>query len=159
MDLFLINPDLKNKMILQIIFAWIYSHIFEYVSHKYFLHNHRRFLFAFKNHFGKHHKISRKNDMKDESYKNILSSRFEIYSLLAVSLIHLPVVFFFPAAYVTLVFCLLMYYFIHRKSHTDIVWGKKWLPWHYAHHMGIDQHKNWGVRLPIIDIIMKTSDF
>jgi len=146
-------------MILQIIFAWFYSHIFEYAAHKYFLHDHRRFRFAFKNHFGKHHKISRKNDMKDESYKNILSSRFEIYSLLVVSLIHLPIVFFFPAAYGTLVFCLLTYYALHRKSHIDVGWGKKWMPWHYAHHMGKDQHKNWGVRLPIIDMVLKTSHF
>jgi len=146
-------------MILQIIFAWLYSHIFEYIAHKHFLHDHRRFKFAFKNHFGKHHKISRKNNMYDESYRSVLSSRFEIYSLLMVSVIHIPVVFFFPIAYATLVFCLLGYYLVHRKSHTDIEWGKKWIPWHYAHHMGIDQHKNWGVRLPIIDIIMKTSNY
>jgi hypothetical protein len=25
--------------------------------------------------------------------------------------------------------------------------------------MGPDQHKNWGVRLPIIDLLMGTSDF
>ena len=97
--------------------------------------------------------------MYDESYRSVLSSRFEIYSLLMVSVIHIPVVFFFPIAYATLVFCLLGYYLVHRKSHTDIEWGKKWIPWHYAHHMGIDQHKNWGVRLPIIDIIMKTSNY
>lgn len=146
-------------MILQIIFAWFYSHIFEYIAHKHFLHDHRKFKFAFKNHFGKHHRVSRKNGMYDEAYSSILSSRFEIYSLLIVSLIHLPVVFFFPIAYLTLVACLLTYYIMHRKSHIDVSWGKKWMPWHYEHHMGVDQHKNWGVRLPIIDMIFKTSDF
>ena len=30
------------------------------------------------------------------------------------------------------------------------------MPWHYDHHMGKNQHMNWGVRLPIIDLIMKT---
>ena len=44
-----------------------------------------------------------------------------------------------------------MYYTMHRKSHIDVAWGKKWMPWHYEHHMGKDQHKNWGVRLPVFD--------
>lgn len=146
-------------MILQIIFAWFYSHIFEYIAHKHFLHNHKKFRFAFRNHFAKHHRTSRKNGMYDEAYCSILSSKFEVYSLVIVSLVHLPVVFLFPAAYFTLVACLMTYYVMHRKSHLDVEWGKKWLPWHYEHHMGLDQHKNWGVRLPIIDILLNTSDF
>ena len=146
-------------MILQIIIAWFYSHIFEYVVHKYLLHNHKRFFFAFKNHFGKHHKIARKNDMYDHNYNSIISSKFEICGLLIAALIHLPILFFFPYAYYTLVFALITYYIVHRKSHTDVLWGKKWLPWHYAHHMDLNQHINWGVRLPIIDMLTKTSDF
>jgi len=146
-------------MILQIIIAWLYSHLFEYIAHKYFLHDHRRFKFAFKNHFGKHHRVARKNEMYDETYESVISSKFEVTGLMIISLIHLPVAFFFPVAYVTLVLCLFSYYILHRRSHTHVMWGKKWLPWHYEHHMGIDQHKNWGVRLPIIDMILRTSDF
>jgi sterol desaturase/sphingolipid hydroxylase (fatty acid hydroxylase superfamily) len=146
-------------MLLQIFLAWFYSHVFEYVAHKYLLHNHKKFRFAFKNHFGKHHKISRKNEMRDSAYESILSSRFEIYSLLGASLIHFPAALFFPFAYLTLLLCLINYYILHRKSHLDVEWSKKWLPWHYAHHMGKDQHKNWGVRLPVVDMILKTSNF
>jgi len=97
--------------------------------------------------------------MYDKGYESVLSSRFEIYSLLGASLIHFPVALFFPFAYLTLLLCLINYYILHRKSHTDVKWGKKWMPWHYAHHMGKDQHKNWGVRLPVVDMILKTSNF
>ncbi len=140
-------------MIAQIILAWIYGHTFEYVAHKYFLHNHKKFKFAFKNHFSKHHKVARKNEMYDEAYENLLSSKFEILGLLTAAILHLPILVLFPYAYITLLFSLISYYVLHRKSHTDVVWGKRWMPWHYEHHMGKDQHRNWGVRLPIIDIV------
>ncbi len=146
-------------IIAQIFVAWVYSHIFEYVAHRYFLHNHKLFKFAFKNHFATHHRISRKNEMYDEAYESLLSSRFEIISLLITAVLHIPVVFIFPWAYATLVFSVSMYYALHRKSHTDVEWGKRWLPWHYEHHMGKDQHMNWGVRLPIVDYIMGTSRY
>lgn len=97
--------------------------------------------------------------MYDSSYSNIFSSRFEVYSLIIASVLHFPLVFVFPWAYLTLIISLFSYYFVHKKSHIDVEWGKKWIPWHYAHHMGKDQHKNWGVRLPIIDMILNTSDF
>jgi len=143
-------------MMAQIILAWVYGHTFEYVTHKYFLHNHKKFKFAFKNHFGKHHKVARKNEMYDEAYENLLSSKFEILGLIIAAILHLPVLVFFPYAYIVLLFSLISYYVLHRKSHTNVAWGKRWMPWHYEHHMGKDQHKNWGVRLPIVDI---TYDF
>lgn len=146
-------------MLYQIILALLYGHIFEYVIHKYFLHNRKRFYFAFKNHFGEHHRVARKNGMYDSSYKSIFSSKFEILSLLFAAIAHLPILYFFPYFYLTLLFELLSYYLIHRKSHLNVEWSKKWLPWHYAHHMGKDQNKNWGVRLPIFDLIFKTDDF
>ena len=97
--------------------------------------------------------------MYDESYNNIFSSRFEVYSLLIASFVHSPLIFIFPWSYATLIASLSIYYFVHRKSHIDVEWGKKWIPWHYAHHMNKDQHKNWGVRLPIVDMVFKTSDY
>ena len=145
-------------IVLQIFAAWVYGHILEYVAHRYFLHNHKKFKFAFKNHFATHHKISRKNEMYDSNYENAISSKFEILSLSIAAVLHAPLVIFFPWSYGTLVFSALMYYILHRKAHTDVEWGKKWLPWHYAHHMGRDQHKNWGVRLPIVDHVLGTRE-
>jgi len=97
--------------------------------------------------------------MYDPGYESVVSSWFEIEALTIAAFIHFPVIFFFPASYLTLVISLVSYYLLHRKSHLNVEWGKKWMPWHYAHHMGPDQNKNWGVRLPIIDLLMRTSDF
>lgn len=141
----------------QILVAWVYGHIFEYVAHRYILHNSKFFKKQFKQHFGQHHKVSRKNKMYDSAYESLISSKFECISLFLVSLIHLPVLFFFPYAYATLVVSTLLYYFLHRKAHTDTSWGKKWLPWHHDHHMGKNQHLNWGVRLPVIDYLLGTN--
>lgn len=154
-----LNIHSDKKMITQIIIAWIWGHILEYLAHKYLLHDRRRFPFAFKNHFQKHHRAARKNQMYDPGYESVVSSWFEIEALTIAAFIHFPIIFFFPAAYLTLVMSLVSYYLLHRKSHLNVEWGKKWMPWHYAHHMGPDQNKNWGVRLPIIDLLMRTSDF
>ena len=44
------------------------------------------FKFAFKNHFKNHHGVARKNQMRDDGYKELLgeSSRFEITALSAL---------------------------------------------------------------------------
>ena len=138
---------------LQIILGWFYGHTAEYFLHKHVLHNHKRFKGPFKRHFGTHHRIARQNKMYDENYLKITknSSAFEVIGLSLLLLFHLPLLFIIPYFWMTLLYSALAYYYIHRKSHIDIVWGKKWLPWHYAHHMETDQHRSWGVRLHIFD--------
>jgi len=138
---------------LQIISGWLYGHFAEYFIHKNILHNNKRFKKMFKRHFGKHHRISRQNEMYDKNYQRILhgDSLFELGGLLLLLLVHLPIVYIAPYFWFTLLFTGLSYYILHRTSHIYVAWGKKWLPWHYEHHMGKNQHKNWGVRLPIID--------
>ena len=144
---------------MQIIFGWIYSHIFEYFAHRYILHNYKIFKPAFKNHFKLHHGVSRKNDMYDEAYKNLISSKFELISLSTITILHSPLIFYLPWFYGMLIFSVFTYYILHKKAHTDVAWGKKWLPWHYAHHMGKNQNINWGVRLPLVDKILNTSEY
>lgn len=143
---------------LQILLAWLYGHLIEYAAHKYILHNRKKFKKIFKRHFGTHHNISRKNDMYDKNYlcffKN--DSFFELIGLSLLLISHSPLLLYYPYAYFTLVFSAIMYYVVHRKSHIDVDWGRRWLPWHASHHMGKNQHMNWGVRLPLIDIIFGT---
>ena len=146
-------------MLTQIILAWFYGHITEYLAHRYILH-HWKIKIPFKNHFGSHHKICRRTGFNDKRYKKVLSkdSLFEVGTLASLVVIHLPIWFFFPWAYVTIVWSVLCYYIIHRKMHTEPQWAAKWTPWHYERHMGKDQHDWWGVRLPIVDICIKTSN-
>ena len=145
-------------VLVQVSLTFIYSYFLEWAFHI-LLHDRKKFFSGFKHHFGVHHKNSRKNTMYDESYKNPLSgsSIFEPISLTLLLAAHIPILFFFPVVYAALILCMCLYYYKHRKSHLDIEWGAKNMPWHYEHHMGKDQHKNWGVRTNLIDIIFKTN--
>ena len=53
----------------------------------------------------------------------------------------------------------LVYFLIHRKSHLDIEWAKKYVPWHYDHHMGKNQDANWCVTFPFWDHILGTREY
>ena len=142
-----------------VLVATMYSLIFEYLTHKHILHNYRLFKTAFRNHFKVHHGTSRKNGMIDPGYETLVSSRFEVIGLTVIALLHLPVCFLSPLFYFVLIANLAHYYYTHRRSHIDIEWGRENIPWHYAHHMGKNQNINWGVRLPIIDKVLKTSSY
>lgn len=146
------------SLVLQIFIAIYYSHFLEWLIHI-FLHNRKALKKVFKYHFSTHHGNARRNEMVDHNYKNFLNKNaiFEPLGLLFLSFLHFPIFFFFPIAYIVLVISMLMYYYKHRKAHLDIEWGKKKMPWHYEHHMGKDQNKNWGVRSNIFDIIFKTN--
>lgn len=153
---FLLSALLSALIIFSAVF---YSHLFEYFCHKYVLHDYKRFKYAFKNHFSMHHGKSRKNGMYDEAYLSVVSSKFEIIGLGFIALIHTPIALISPLFYATLIITLFNYYYVHRKSHIDVEWGKENLPWHYAHHMDKNQHQNWGVRSDVIDRIFKTKSY
>jgi sterol desaturase/sphingolipid hydroxylase (fatty acid hydroxylase superfamily) len=96
--------------------------------------------------------------MYDKNYEKIFSktSLFELSGLFILALLHSPMVYLFPIGYFAWVVSLLHYYYIHRKSHLDPKWAKKHLRWHYDHHMGRDQHANWGIRTDYFDVKFKT---
>ncbi len=144
-------------MLLQIIVAWVYSHVLEYILHRYLLHDPKRKTF-FKEHFGSHHKLARKNLMIDEKYCGSLDIKNdpEIKGLIVLFVLHFPVYFISFYAYLMLLVCGLSYYLQHRWAHQSHGFARKFAPWHYDHHMGKDQKCNWGVRLPFLDYLLCT---
>ena len=144
-------------LLFQVILAWVYSHVLEHILHRYLLHNPKRKRF-FKDHFASHHKTSRKNLMIDEKYCGPLDIKNdpEIKGLLALFVLHAPVFFLSPTAYITLLLCGLSYYLQHRWAHQSHDFARKFAPWHYDHHMAPDQKCNWGVRLPFLDYLLQT---
>ena len=146
-------------ILLQVVLAWFYSHFIEYILHRYVLHNRKLSPKRFKDHFSTHHSTARRNLMLDAKYVNIHRTFWrddEVRSLFFLSILHSPIVMIWPWAYLTLVLSAISYFLAHRKSHLDHDWARNNLPWHYDHHMGKNQHKNWGVRLPIFDYIFGT---
>ena len=150
-----------TTIVCQILIAWIYGHFLEYFAHRFYLHGrYRAAKSAFVSHFRNHHSASRKNRMKDKKYAKLhlnLRGDFEQRALLILAVAHFPIAFIFPYAYLVLLLSSASYYVIHHLSHRYPVWGRHYFPWHYNHHLGPDQHQNWGVRLPIIDYIFGTS--
>jgi sterol desaturase/sphingolipid hydroxylase (fatty acid hydroxylase superfamily) len=134
--------------------------LIEWGSHKYLLHSFRSKLFSY-SHFSIHHRNCRQNDNYDSDYENFPpttrdSGLTEIVLLVSAVAVTSPLALISPWMWVGLIFHAHAYYYVHRKSHLDVDWGKKWLPWHYDHHMGENQNANWGVTLPLWDYILGT---
>lgn len=148
-------------ILFQIILGWYFGLFAEWFIHKYILHNYgikRKSIWSF--HFKEHHAICRRNQNKDHGYMesklkwNRISK--EILSLFCLAIIHIPLFFILPWFTLVIWGSMLQYYFLHKKSHIDTEWCKKNLPWHYEHHMGKNQHKNYGIRSDLFDRLFGT---
>jgi len=149
-------------IVIQILTAWIYSHFLEYCLHRFALHNNSFLLKPlFKIHFSNHHRCARADLMVDNDYHSPASFIFhkEALILMALCALHIPVALSLPYAFVTVVISACSYFLVHRRAHIDHRWARDNLTWHYDHHMGKDQNCNWGVRLPIFDIIFSTRQY
>ncbi len=149
-------------IVIQILTAWIYSHFLEYCLHRFALHNNSFLLKPlFKIHFSDHHRCARADLMVDNDYHSPASFIFhkEALILMALCALHIPVALSLPYAFVTVVISACSYFLVHRRAHIDHRWARDNLTWHYDHHMGKDQNCNWGVRLPIFDIIFSTRQY
>lgn len=149
-------------VIAQIIGGILYANLTEWIMHKYVLHylgRDKKSRFAF--HWHVHHRTARIKKYKDPEYekwwwdKNTARPS-EVFSLGALVLGQIWIVFFLPVFYIVCAFWAFLYYFMHKKSHLDPEWAKRWMPHHYDHHMGINQNANWCVTFPIWDYILGT---
>tara|TARA_Y100000593_G_C4275970_1_gene320077 strand:+ start:149 stop:625 length:477 start_codon:yes stop_codon:yes gene_type:complete len=152
-----------TSIALQIVITWIYGHVAEYSLHRWALHKagaKRGHPFSF--HFFGHHRNSRLNKFKDSAYLGFPlrwdAAGKELLSLFGLLVLHLPLYFYLPWAFAMVVFSICSYYYTHRRSHRDPEWAKKNIPWHYDHHMALNQNMNYGVRSDIIDRIMGTRE-
>ena len=134
--------------------------VVEWVAHRYVLHN-----FSIKqlshSHFSVHHRNSRKNSCLDVDYLTFPPTKYtsglgEIIMLSLLGLLVLPVFWYNTPLWMGLTSHIFLYYYMHRRFHLDPKWGKRWMRWHWDHHMGADQNINWGVTNPIFDHIVGT---
>jgi hypothetical protein len=140
----------------------VYASAVEWMLHKYLLHGVGRNKASFWSfHWHDHHRAARKGGMFDPQYVHPLldwgsPQLKEAVSVLAIALLHAPLLPFFPVFTVTVWFGAARYYFVHRRAHLDREWCKRHLPWHYDHHMGRDQDANWCATSEWFDILMGT---
>ena len=105
----------------------------------------------------KHHGVARRNKNEDPDYKLKLFHNETYLTLLGITL-HLPLFYVWLPFAATAVAYGLIYIFLHRMTHTYVEFFKKWMPWHYEHHMGKNQNANWCVICPLMDHIMGTRE-
>ena len=105
----------------------------------------------------KHHKIARKNGNCDPDYKIKLWQN-ETKIAVGAMILHSPLYLLFPVFTITVLAYASVYLVLHRKSHQHVEFFKKWLPWHYEHHMGRNQNANWCVICPLMDHLMGTRE-
>ncbi len=140
----------------------VYGNASEWMLHKYLLHGlgaSKKSAWAF--HWHDHHKTARRSQMLDDKYRNRLFRQWdpqakEAAGLMAAAVGHLPLLWVAPTFVAGVFASALLYYAVHRKSHLDEKWAQKWVPWHWDHHMGPNQHANWCVTFPLFDHVMRT---
>ncbi len=139
------------------------ANVTEWVVHKYVLHGlgkDKRSFWSF--HFHEHHKAARRNGHVDNDYKRSVfgthAQAKEVAALAASGLVLAPLFPVAPFFTATMLYCGVRYYRLHKRSHLDPEWAREHLPWHYDHHMGPDQEKNWCVTRPYMDILMGTRE-
>lgn len=133
----------------------------EWVAHKYILHGRGKKRSSFWSfHFHEHHRASRQHQMVDEHYHHSVlqwnAQGKEVIALVGGAALAIPLAPLAPGFVAGLWTHGAVYYVVHKKAHLDEEWGRKWLAWHYDHHMGPNQDCNWCVTYPLFDWIMGT---
>ena len=138
-----------------------YGNAGEWIMHKYVLHEIGRKRDSFWSfHWKDHHKNVRRNGFRDPDYdagfKLDSTLTKEAALLLGAAAAHLPLFPLAPGFTLGVWTPIALYFAIHTKSHLDPEWAKKYVPWHYDHHMGKDQDANWCITYPLADYVMGT---
>lgn len=141
----------------QILLGILLANFHEWWIHKHLLHGRGKNKHSIWHFHWLHHKEVRKSEGYDDAYLDRGYPK-EKLSLFLIALAHLPLILVWPTLAKTLAVYLVAYYFVHARSHIDVEWAKKWVPWHYDHHMGANQDKNWCIVLPICDHIFGTRE-
>tara|TARA_R110000824_G_scaffold171379_1_gene348882 strand:+ start:84 stop:599 length:516 start_codon:yes stop_codon:yes gene_type:complete len=138
-----------------ILFGIVYCNGLEWVIHKHLLHRKKSGRWGF---HWKHHGLTKKNKGEDPEYSDHWFSPMELVGITTLAVLHFPLVFVLPWVYLAVLVHGATYLYIHRKTHVDIGWAKKHVPWHWDHHMGPKKavEANWCVTFPLFDYVMRT---
>tara|TARA_R110002110_G_scaffold116862_3_gene288665 strand:- start:1295 stop:1750 length:456 start_codon:yes stop_codon:yes gene_type:complete len=141
----------------QILAGIVIANFYEWVIHRFILHGLGKRKRSFFHFHWQHHNIVRSSQGFDDTFLD--NGYFkEKLSLFFLGLVHSPIALWYPALAATMGVYLFAYYFIHMKAHLDPEWARKWVPWHWDHHMGKNQDMNWCVVMPLCDILFRTRE-
>ena len=133
------------------ILGFVYASVIEWAVHKYLFHEvgkKRGSKFSF--HIREHHLNCLKNGNIDRNF-----SKRELPGILFLLLAHLPLYYLLPYFYYALCLYGVLFILIHNFTHIWPQVGKKYIPWHWDHHMRYQNH-NFNVVAPIADYMFGT---
>ena len=133
------------------ILGFVYASVIEWAVHKYLFHEmgkKRGSKFSF--HIREHHLNCLKNGNIDRNF-----SKRELPGILFLLLTHLPLYYLLPYFYYALCLYGVLFVLIHNFTHIWPQVGKKYIPWHWDHHMRYQNH-NFNVVAPIADYMFGT---
>lgn len=136
-----------------LLLGFLYGCFFEHTFHRYVFHGlgkKKSSIFAF--HLRVHHFTAKRSDFRDSRF-----SYNEIIGLTFLALAHTPVYFISPLLYFSICTYAALFIIIHNIIHRYPSLGKKYIWWHWNHHM-MNQNKSWGVVCPLMDIIAGTLE-
>ena len=136
-----------------LLLGFLYGCLFEHVFHRYIFHGFgkkKTSFFAF--HLRSHHLNARRDEFRDVRF-----SLNEMIGVPFLALTHLPLYFISPILYFSICTYAVLFTIIHNIVHRYPSFGKKYVRWHWNHHM-MNQNKSWGVVCPLMDILAGTLE-
>ncbi|MCB9741401.1 MAG: hypothetical protein H6741_29760 [Alphaproteobacteria bacterium] len=141
--------------------AWVYATALEWGIHRYLFHalgRRRGSRFAF--HLRDHHRACRREGGADAAFGGGVwawnAYGREVFGLILLALLHLPLLAVAPAAYLTLLVHGANYHRVHKRCHLDPKWCRAHAPWHWDHHMAPHADANWCVTSDWLDRLLGT---
>ena len=141
--------------IAELFVGWLYGHLLEYLVHRssYFLLKRND-----KSSLKTHDRLSFINLMCGAHVygSNTEHIKKEKIIVSLIVFLHSPLIIIFPFAFLSILLGGISYLVQHRACHSDVTTAREYYPWHYDHHMSRRQDMNFGVRMPIFDILLGT---
>ena len=133
------------------VLGFLYGSFLEYFIHRYVFHKmgkKRGSIFSY--HLRGHHKLAAKNNFID-----LTPSRVEFYGLIIFVMLHLPIVYVSFGFWMGVTVFAILFKILHGIQHARPSFTKKYMKWHWDHHMKTP-NKNFGVVVPWMDYIFGT---
>lgn len=139
----------------------VYANTLEWAAHRWLLHGWgKKKDSPFAYHWHYHHREVRSGGYYDRGYERSLmdpaAHRPEALGMIGLAVAHVPLLWVSKLAFAALSLNAVAYVVLHRQSHLDPRWARRYLPWHYDHHMAPDQDANWCVTFPLMDHVFGT---
>ena len=128
-----------------------YGNLLEYFIHRYVFHKlGRKKGSIWRYHLKGHHVLAKKQNFVD-----LTESPVETVGLVALLVIHAPLWFFSVPLLAGVYLYAIAFSFMHGMQHKHPEWTRKWMKWHWDHHMA-NPNENYGVVAPWADWIFGT---